>query len=156
VRVTRPEKRSPRAAEPLPRRLAPAGIGLAVLLLALIPAFLLMHAGPGHSRPAAAGAAGGLCHSALGDAVLTEIATTVGQARATGYGPPTYRPVPHAFPGAASTDRAAWCWTATTRGGRVQAGSYTCFLVGPDFSKIEIVTIDRTSVPDREPGAYIK
>jgi len=142
------------------RWLTPVGIGLAVLLLALVPTFLVRQARQGQSRaisPAATGATNSLCHSALGDAVLTEIATTVGQARATRYGPPTYRPVPpNAFPGAASTDKAAWCWTATTHAGHVQAGSYTCFLVGPDSSKIQIVIVDQTSVPDRAPGAYIK
>jgi hypothetical protein len=148
-----------RARSPSRRWLAPVGIGLAVLLLALVPTILVNHARHGHPRPAspaATGAANALCRSALGDAVLTEIATTVGEARATRYGPPTYRPVPNAFPGAASTDQAAWCWTATTHAGHVEAGSYTCFLVGPDSSKIEIVTIARTSVPDRAPGAYIK
>lgn len=132
----------------------PVGIGFAVLLLAVGSAFLVRH-DHGHAPVAAGATSTSLCRSALGDAVLTEIATTVGQARATQYGP-TYHPVPHAFPGAASTDRAAWCWTAATQAGRVVAGSYTCFLVGPDSSKIEIVTFDRTSVPDRQPGAYIK
>ncbi|HJQ01762.1 MAG TPA: hypothetical protein VJ851_09185 [Jatrophihabitans sp.] len=138
-------------AESSRRWLAPVSIGLAVLLLALMPILLVKHH---HSRSASrpvAGAANSLCRSALGDAVLTEIATTVGQARATRYGPPTYYPAPNAFPGASSTDQAAWCWIAAT-----QTGGYTCFLVGPDSSKIEIVTIDRISVPDRAPGAYIK
>jgi hypothetical protein len=129
------------------------GSGLAVLLLAVGSALLVNHARHGHSASlAAAGTDTGLCRSALGKAALTEIATTVGQARATRYGPPSYRPVPSdAFPGAAGTDRAAWCWTAATT-----AGDYTCFLVGPDASKLEIATIGHTTVPDREPGAYIK
>jgi len=138
---------------------APVGIGLAVLLLALVPTFLVSHARHDHSgiaAPAASGTGDSLCHAALGDAVLSEITTTVGEARATRYGPPTYRPAPNAFPQAASTDRAAWCWVATTSAGRVEAGSYTCYLVGPDLSKIEIVIFERTTVPDRAPGAYIR
>jgi hypothetical protein len=133
------------------RWLVPASIGLAVLLLVLVPTLLVKHQ---HSRSAsrpAAGVANSLCRSALGDAVLTEIATTVGEARATRYGPPTYQPVANAFPGAADTDEAAWCWIAATR-----TSGYTCFLVGPDASKIEVITIDQPSVPDRAPGAYIK
>lgn len=132
------------------RWLVPAGIGLAVLLLALVSTLLVKHEHSHSASPPATGAAHSLCRSALGDAVLTEIATTVGEARATRYGP-LYYPAPHAFPSAASTDKAAWCWVAAT-----QASGYTCFLVGPDASKIEVVTIDRTSVPDRAPGAYIK
>ncbi len=134
------------------------GIGVAVLLIALLPTLLLLRAEHGHSNPttpAAAGAVHSLCRSALGDAVLAEIATTVGEARATRYGP-AYSPAANAFPAAASTDKAAWCWIAATVAGRAQAGNYTCYLVGPDSSKIEIVTLDHTSVPDREPGAYIK
>ncbi len=128
------------------------GIGVAVLLLVAGSALLVNHARHGHSASVAvAGADTGLCRSALGKAALTEIATTVGEARATRYGP-GYRPVPaNAFPAAASTDRAAWCWTAATA-----AGDYTCFLVGPDASKIEIATIGHGTVPDRAPGAYIK
>jgi hypothetical protein len=149
-----------RAATPSRRWLAPAGIAFAVLLVALVPIFLVSQARHGHSSPgspAATGAAGSLCHSALGGAVLSEIATTVGEARATRYGPPTYRPVPpNAFPGAASTDKAAWCWVATMQNGRVEAGSYTCYLVGPDSSKIQIVIMDRNTVPTRPPGAYIR
>lgn len=148
-----------RTSSPTRPWLAPVGIGFAVLLIVLVPIFLVGQARHGHSHPtppAATSAADGLCRSALGDAVLSEIPTTVGEARATRYGPPTYHPVPNAFPNAASTDKAAWCWVATTQNGRVKADSYTCFLVGPDLSKIEIVIADRKSVPDLAPGAYIK
>lgn len=65
-----------------------------------------------------------MCKHALGAGVALNVrVASVEEVRAVRIGP-GYRPAKNAFPRAAPTDRAAWCWTG-------RPGSYTLIAVGP-------------------------
>jgi hypothetical protein len=69
------------------------------------------------ASPASDDAAAMACRSALGDGVVSAVATTVAAVRAWGIGPvPVYFPAADAFPGESGDAFAAWCWVGS--GGR--------------------------------------
>jgi hypothetical protein len=74
-------------------------------------------ASPPPASPASNDAAAMACTIALGEGVVSAVATTVAAIRAWGIGPvPVYFPAAHAFPGESGDAFAAWCWVGS--GGR--------------------------------------
>lgn len=121
-------------------------------------------------RPPASSAASGseavaesLCRKALRSVVWSQL-TTVGEARTLTVGPDDH-PAASAFPGALSTDPAAWCWTDTgPAASRNPSGSmgdasratpsntYDYWAVGPTGVSLLITSVDATTAPNG-PGA---
>jgi hypothetical protein len=104
-----------------------------------------------------------LCRKTLRSVVWAQM-TTVGEARALTVGPDDH-PAATAFPGALSTDPAAWCWTdtgpATPRNssgslgdisGATPANTYDYWAVGPTGVPFLITSVDATTAA-RGPGA---
>jgi hypothetical protein len=117
--------------------------------------------GPDHSATGAPAAqrsrdaAETACRRALGSAVVSAAATTVGDVRALSLGPAP-APEARAFPGAADSSPAAWCWTAAAGSESASPGAtgstYTAWAVGPSGAAIKLVSIaGQTATPSGPP-----
>ena len=104
----------------------------------------------GCSQPSAQQRADTLCAEALHRPALNAKPTTVGEMRATRYGPFSDPPGAHddMFRGASNSAFAAWCWRDEGN------GVYKSFAAGPSGQVIEQATYGTDSGPP-PPGALI-
>ncbi len=90
-------------------------------------------------------AAAALCSRAFGTGALNSAPASVGEVRGWVTGPRTQLGAA-AFPGAAPSQFAAWCWTGS-------AGAYRSYAVGPDGNSLFMGGISGPNITDLpDPG----
>jgi hypothetical protein len=95
-------------------------------------------------------AAATACRNALGEGVVSAVATTVAAVRAWGIGPvpESNLPAAHAFPGESGDAFAAWCWVGA-------GGQFASWGVDGHGAKIEFGTVTHAPGDSRTPSGPI-
>lgn len=89
------------------------------------------------------------CRSAFGARLVNSAVGTVGEVRGVrigpGYSPPQAR---NAFPGAASSQAAAWCWVLIGKSAEVPGDNhYQSWAIGPHGKRVMVVEQNTNEAP---------
>ena len=105
---------------------------------------------PPPASPALDHGAATACRNALGEGVVSAVATTVATVRAWGIGPvpESNLPAAHAFPGEFGDAFAAWCWVGSD-------GQFASWGVDGHGAKIEFGTVTHAPADSRTPSGPI-